>query len=72
MGEAKKSPLRHIFVDAKLAKAIKDFPMINVSVDGTNIIKRKHINVGMAALPSGNLIVPVIKDADQKEYDGPY
>lgn len=49
-----------------IAKALKDFPMINVSVDGNNIIKRKHINIGMAAaLPSGNLIVPVIKDADQ-------
>ena len=54
-----------IFVDA-IVKAIKDFPMINISVDGTNIIKRKHINIGMAAaLPSGNLIVPVIKNADQ-------
>ncbi|HBB80654.1 MAG TPA: diapophytoene dehydrogenase, partial [Cryomorphaceae bacterium] len=40
--------------------------MINVSIDGTNIIKHKNINVGMAAaLPSGNLIVPVIKNADQ-------
>lgn len=49
-----------------ITKALKDFPMINVSVDGHNIIKRKHINIGMAAaLPSGNLIVPVIKDADQ-------
>lgn len=49
-----------------IARAIKDFPMINVSVDGYNIIKRKHINIGMAAaLPTGNLIVPVIKDADQ-------
>lgn len=49
-----------------ISKALKDFPMINVSVDGYNIIKRKHINIGMAAaLPSGNLIVPVIKDADQ-------
>ena len=45
--------------------------MINVAVDGTNIIKRKHINVGMAAaLPSGNLIVPVIKDVDQKSMIG--
>ncbi|MDG1476544.1 MAG: dihydrolipoamide acetyltransferase family protein, partial [Vicingaceae bacterium] len=45
-----------------VVKAIKDFPMINVSVDGENIIKRKNINLGMAtALPSGNLIVPVIK-----------
>lgn len=49
-----------------ISKALKDFPMINVSVDGNNIIKRKHINIGMAAaLPTGNLIVPVIKDADQ-------
>lgn len=49
-----------------ITKALKDFPMINVSVDGHHIIKRKHINIGMAAaLPSGNLIVPVIKDADQ-------
>ena len=45
--------------------------MINISVEGTNIIKRKHINIGMAAaLPSGNLIVPVIKDADQKNLIG--
>ena len=45
--------------------------MINVAVDGTNIIKRKHINIGMAAaLPSGNLIVPVIKYADQKNMIG--
>lgn len=49
-----------------ISKALKDFPMVNVSVDGNNIIKRKHINIGMAAaLPTGNLIVPVIKDADQ-------
>ncbi len=54
-----------IFVEA-VVHAIKAFPMINVSVDGTNIIKRKHINIGMAtALPSGNLIVPVIKKADE-------
>lgn len=54
-----------IFIEA-ISKAIKDFPMINVSVDGHHIIKRKHINIGMAAaLPSGNLIVPVIKNADQ-------
>lgn len=49
-----------------IIKSIQDFPMINVSIDGTNIIKHKNINVGMAAaLPSGNLIVPVIKNADQ-------
>ncbi len=54
-----------IFIEA-IVKAIKDFPMINISVDGNNIIKKKHINIGMAAaLPSGNLIVPVIHDADQ-------
>lgn len=54
-----------IFIEA-ISKAIRDFPMINVSVDGYNIIKRKNINIGMAAaLPSGNLIVPVIKNADQ-------
>ncbi len=49
-----------------LVKTIKDFPMINVQVDGDKIIRKKHINIGMAvALPSGNLIVPIIKDADQ-------
>ena len=54
-----------ILIEA-IVKAIKDFPMINVSVSGTTIIKRKDINNGMAtALPSGNLIVPVIKNADQ-------
>ena len=68
--EGEKITFTPIFVDA-VVKAIKDFPMINVAVDGTNIIKRKHINVGMAAaLPSGNLIVPVIKDADQKNLMG--
>ncbi len=55
-----------LFVEA-VAQAVKDFPMINVSVDGTNIIVKEHINIGMAtALPSGNLIVPVVKDADKK------
>ncbi len=49
-----------------IVKAIQDFPMINVSVDGSNIIKHSAINLGMAAaLPSGNLIVPVVKNADQ-------
>ena len=68
--EGEKITFTPIFVDA-VVKAIKDFPMINVSVDDKNIIKRKHINVGMAAaLPSGNLIVPVIKDADQKNMMG--
>lgn len=59
-----------IFMEA-VAKAIKDFPMINVSVSGTTIIKRKDINIGMAAaLPSGNLIVPVIKNADRMNLVG--
>lgn len=54
-----------IFIEA-ISKALRDFPMVNVSVDGYQIIKRKNINIGMAAaLPSGNLIVPVIKNADQ-------
>ena len=53
-----------LFIEA-ITKAIKDFPMINVSVDGDKIIKRKDINVGMAvAQQNGNLIVPVIKNAD--------
>lgn len=54
-----------IFIEA-VARALNDFPMVNVSVEGNNIIKKKNINVGMAAaLPSGNLIVPVVKQADQ-------
>ena len=54
-----------IFMEA-VAKALKDFPMMNIALDGDNIIKRKNINLGMAAaLPGGNLIVPVIKNADQ-------
>ncbi|MCC2591719.1 dihydrolipoamide acetyltransferase family protein [Chryseobacterium sp. MFBS3-17] len=59
-----------IFVRA-VVKAIQDFPMINVSVDGDKIIKKKNINIGMAtALPDGNLIVPVIKNADQLSLSG--
>lgn len=62
--EGQKITFTPIILEA-IAKAIKDFPMINISVDGTNIIKKKDINLGMAAaLPSGNLIVPVIKQAD--------
>ena len=54
-----------IFIEA-VVKAIKDYPMVNVSVDGDKIIKRKDINIGLAvALPTGNLIVPVIRNADQ-------
>ena len=63
--EGEKLTFTPIFMEA-VAKTIKDFPMINISVDGDNIIKRKHINLGMAAaLADGNLIVPVIHDADQ-------
>jgi len=54
-----------------IIKAIKDYPMINVQLDGTRIIKKKAINIGMAvALPSGNLIVPVIKNADTLSLTG--
>ncbi len=54
-----------IFMEA-VAKALRDFPMMNISLQDDKIIKKKHINLGMAAaLPDGNLIVPVIKDADQ-------
>lgn len=63
--EGEKLTFTPIFMEAVI-KAIKDFPLINISVDGTNIVKRKNINLGMAtALPSGNLIVPVIKNADR-------
>ncbi len=63
--EGEKITFTPIFIEA-VAKAIRDFPMINVSVSGTQIIKKAAINIGMAtALPSGNLIVPVIKRADQ-------
>lgn len=63
--EGEKLTFTPIFVEA-VAKAIKDFPGVNASVDGDNVIIRKDINVGMAAaLPSGNLIVPVIKNADR-------
>jgi 2-oxoglutarate dehydrogenase E2 component (dihydrolipoamide succinyltransferase) len=63
--EGEKITFTPIFIEA-ICKAIKEMPMINVSVSGQNIIKRKNINIGMAtALPTGNLIVPVIKNADQ-------
>lgn len=68
--EHEKLTFTPLFIEA-IVKAIKDFPMINVSVDGTNIIVRKNINIGMAAaLPSGNLIVPVIKNADRMNLFG--
>jgi 2-oxoglutarate dehydrogenase E2 component (dihydrolipoamide succinyltransferase) len=58
------------FIEA-VVSAIKDYPMINIQVDGDKIIKKKEINIGMAvALPSGNLIVPVIKNADQYSLAG--
>jgi 2-oxoglutarate dehydrogenase E2 component (dihydrolipoamide succinyltransferase) len=63
--ENEKLTFTPIFMEA-VAKALKDFPMMNISVDGDFIIKKKNINLGMAAsLPNGNLIVPVIKNADQ-------
>jgi 2-oxoglutarate dehydrogenase E2 component (dihydrolipoamide succinyltransferase) len=68
--EGEKITFTPMFVEC-VVKAIKDFPMINVAVDGQNIVKRKNINVGMAAaLPSGNLIVPVIKNADNMNLVG--
>jgi 2-oxoglutarate dehydrogenase E2 component (dihydrolipoamide succinyltransferase) len=58
------------FIEA-VARALKDFPYVNASVDGTKIILKKNINVGVAvALPTGNLIVPVIKSADQRSVIG--
>lgn len=63
--EGEKITFTPIFMEA-VAKALRDFPMMNIAVDGDNIIKRRNINLGMAAaLADGNLIVPVIKNADQ-------
>jgi len=63
--EGEKITFTPIFMEA-VAKALRDYPMVNISVDGDKIIKRKNINLGMAAaLDDGNLIVPVIKNADQ-------
>ena len=63
--EGEKLTFTPIFMEI-IAKALKDFPMMNISVEGDYIIKKKNINLGMAAaLPNGNLIVPVIKNADQ-------
>jgi 2-oxoglutarate dehydrogenase E2 component (dihydrolipoamide succinyltransferase) len=68
--EGQKLTLTPILIDAA-ARALYDFPMINVSVDGDNIIRRKNINIGMAtALPDGNLIVPVIRNANEKNLTG--
>ena len=63
--EGEKLTFTPIFMEA-VAIALKKFPMMNISVDGDTVIKKKNINIGMAAaLPDGNLIVPVIKNADQ-------
>ncbi|MCW5517372.1 dihydrolipoamide acetyltransferase family protein [Muriicola sp. Z0-33] len=63
--EGEKLTFTPIFMEA-IAKALKNFPMMNISVEGETVIKKKNINIGMAAaLPDGNLIVPVIKNADQ-------
>ena len=63
--EGEKLTFTPIFIEA-IAKALRDFPEVNSSIDGDNIIIKSNINIGMAtALPSGNLIVPVIKNADQ-------
>ncbi len=68
--EGQKLTLTPIFIDA-VARALYEFPMVNISVDGTNIIRKKNINIGMAtALPDGNLIVPVIKNANEKNLTG--
>jgi 2-oxoglutarate dehydrogenase E2 component (dihydrolipoamide succinyltransferase) len=68
--EGQKLTLTPFFIDAT-ARALYEIPMVNVSVDGDNIIKKKNINIGMAtALPNGNLIVPVIKNANEKSLTG--
>ena len=68
--EGQKLTLTPIFIDAT-ARALYEFPMVNISVEGNNIIRRKNINIGMAtALPDGNLIVPVIKNANEKSLTG--
>ncbi len=68
--EGEKFTFTPIFMEA-VAKALIDFPMMNISLEGTTIIKKKNINIGMAtALPDGNLIVPVIKNADQLSLRG--
>ena len=68
--EGEKITFTPIFMEA-VAKALVDFPMMNISVEGNTIIKKKHINIGMAtALPDGNLIVPVIKNADARNLRG--
>jgi 2-oxoglutarate dehydrogenase E2 component (dihydrolipoamide succinyltransferase) len=68
--EGEKITFTPLFIEA-VVKAIKDFPLVNASVEGTKIIRKKDINIGMAAaLPSGNLIVPVIRNAHTKNLVG--
>lgn len=68
--EGEKITFTPLFIEA-VVKAIKDFPLVNSSLNGTQIIRKKDINIGMAAaLPSGNLIVPVIKNADTRNLVG--
>ncbi|MBN3034178.1 MAG: 2-oxo acid dehydrogenase subunit E2 [Bacteroidales bacterium] len=68
--ESEKITFTPVFVEAA-AKALRDFPLVNSSVDGYRIIRRKNVHIGMAtALPNGNLIVPVIRNADQKNLLG--
>lgn len=68
--EKQKLTFMPVFIEAA-AKALKDFPGVNASVDGDKLILRKNVNIGIAvALPSGNLIVPVIRNADQKSLLG--
>lgn len=68
--EGEKLTFTPIFIKA-VAKALKDFPLMNISFDGEKIIRHKNINLGMAAaLPDGNLIVPVIKNADRLNLSG--
>ncbi len=68
--EGEKITFTPIFIEA-VAQVLREMPMVNISVDGTRILRKKHINIGMAtALPDGNLIVPVIHDADQKSLPG--
>ena len=68
--EKEKLTFTPVFIDA-IAKSIRDYPLINISVDGTKIIVHKNVNIGMAvALPNNNLIVPVIRSADEKSLLG--
>jgi len=68
--EGQKLTLTPIFIDA-IARTLHDYPMLNISVDGDNIIRKRNVNIGMAtALPDGNLIVPVIKNANEKNLTG--